>query len=346
MEVERLRTLPNESSKSDDARPIPTEAELSGQKTKNIKMKQYLCVKHALPKTRLTHTILHENVSQDRHLEMTLSNIRHTRNKSSNIHDLTRRAFEAQQSRKMKKWKKEDENRIAGMNLPQINHLEMESAPVTVVIYRMPEHAERTWSGGKRQQQLPMMKVRRERTEIVTYQDKAFLTKLPPVVEIDQRKLEKHNTYCGKVLMAKGMPGQDQRFKELASTLSPAMLNDRDKYPVQNMVMKSRRAKYANIFPLNSDPGFRRSPDVKVIVASRPRSVVSSKLSDKSFGKGPRMFSCTTKKRKKKSGKAAKSVRIEETQAFPDSSGQSVFSGETTLGDYHEEGNSGESISS
>jgi hypothetical protein len=41
--------------------------------TKNIKMKQYLCVKHALPKTRLTNAILYENVSHDRHLEMKLS---------------------------------------------------------------------------------------------------------------------------------------------------------------------------------------------------------------------------------------------------------------------------------
>jgi hypothetical protein len=41
--------------------------------TKNIKMKQYLCVKHALPKTRLTNAILYENVSHDRHLEMKVS---------------------------------------------------------------------------------------------------------------------------------------------------------------------------------------------------------------------------------------------------------------------------------
>ena len=50
-----------------------THEQVDVRPTKNIKMKQHLCVKHALPKTRLTNAILYENVSQGRHLEMKLA---------------------------------------------------------------------------------------------------------------------------------------------------------------------------------------------------------------------------------------------------------------------------------
>ena len=50
-----------------------THEKVDTRSTKNIKMKQHLCVKHALPKTRLTNAILYENVSHDRHLEMKLA---------------------------------------------------------------------------------------------------------------------------------------------------------------------------------------------------------------------------------------------------------------------------------
>lgn len=50
-----------------------THEKVNTQSTRNIKMRQHLCVVHALPRTRLTNAILYENSSQERHLEMKLT---------------------------------------------------------------------------------------------------------------------------------------------------------------------------------------------------------------------------------------------------------------------------------
>ncbi|KAK3789650.1 hypothetical protein RRG08_017339, partial [Elysia crispata] len=72
MEVDpsKLEVAPDPSQVGTLKYPLLTHERVDTRPTRNIKMKQYLCVKHALPKTRLTNTILYENVSHGRHLEM------------------------------------------------------------------------------------------------------------------------------------------------------------------------------------------------------------------------------------------------------------------------------------
>ena len=251
-----------------------TENAVSTHSTKNIKMKQYLSVKHALPKTRLYHTILHENVSQDRHLDMTLLNISRRRQKESVSCDLSRRAFVAQQDRKIKKWKREDENRLAGMNLPTLAYHDSDPDESKEVLYHQPDYESRPWSTqAPIKPVLPMLRIRRERTEIVSVQDKAFLLKLPAVAEIDYKKLERHNTYCGKSMLARGVPRKDERFESLNSQLQAAKLKKWDQYPIENIFVKSRLSKYSSWKPTITDQPF--ATQLKVVVASRPRSVRS-----------------------------------------------------------------------
>ncbi|XP_041363906.1 uncharacterized protein LOC121379382 [Gigantopelta aegis] len=258
-----------------------TDNAVSTHSTKNIKMKQYLSVKHALPKTRLYHTILHENVSQDRHLDMTLSNIKRRRQKESVSCDLSRRAFVAQQDRKIKKWKREDENRLAGMNLPSLAYQDSTQGGESSkeVLYHQPDYESRPWSTqAPVKPVLPMLRIRRERTEIVSFQDKAFLLKLPAVAEIDYKKLERHNTYCGKTMLSRGVPKKDERFESLNAQLQAAKLKKWDQYPIENIFVKSRLSKYSSWKPSVSESPF--AAQVKVVVASRPRSVKSVRSGD------------------------------------------------------------------
>ncbi|KAK7113432.1 uncharacterized protein [Littorina saxatilis] len=254
--------------------------------TKNIKMKQHLCVKHALPKTRLTNAILYENVSQGRHLEMKLAGLQHSKHRSSFTMDLNKRAFMAQQDRKHHKWKRDDEVRISAMNLPSLSPVGdklgsnpdgratgmrsvLNRKPSLKTIYHMSGTDGRAESAEPgRKPLLPMMKIRRERTEIVSHHDKVFVTKLPAVVEVDADKLHEHNTYRGKDLMDRGMPSRDERFRRLHTTLSPAILKGDDEYPAGNLTARSRLSKYLNPSPAASEPlPFRL--ESRVMVASR-----------------------------------------------------------------------------
>lgn len=110
--------------------------------------------------------------------------------------------------------------------------------------------------------------MRRERTEIVSHHDKVFVTKLPSVVEVDQKMLDVHNSYCGKALLDRGVPTRDIRFRRLHTTLSPALLKDENQYPSENLTAKSRLSKYLSTSPAGSEPlPFR--PEARVLVASR-----------------------------------------------------------------------------
>ena len=75
MEVDpsKLEVAQNPSKVGTLKYPLLTHEKVDIRPTKNIKMKQYLCVKNSLPNTRLTNAILYENVSQERHLEMQVS---------------------------------------------------------------------------------------------------------------------------------------------------------------------------------------------------------------------------------------------------------------------------------
>ncbi|KAL8579367.1 hypothetical protein ACOMHN_026732 [Nucella lapillus] len=276
--------------------------------TKNIKMKQHLCVKHALPKTRLTNAILYENVSQGRHLDMKLAVLQHDKHKSSFSMDLNKRAFVAQQDRKRHKWKREDEVRIAAMNLPSFSpvgdkpsstvpgrktamgssSLRGHRRPSVETIYHMSGNEGRAESAADtgRKPLLPMMKIRRERTEIVSHQDKVFVTKLPSVVEVDQHKLNVHNAYRGKSLLDRGVPSRDDRFRRLHTTLSPAILTEEDQYPSENMTTKSRFSKYVSTSPAGSDPLPPTRAEARVMVASQGKSQAQG-LGDLSVSSAP-----------------------------------------------------------
>ena len=102
----------------------------------------------------------------------------------------------------------------------------------------------------------------------MSHHDKVFITKLPSVVEVDQRKMDVHNTYCGKALLDQGMPSRDVRFRRLHTTLSPAILKDEDQYPLENLTAKSRLSKYLSTSPSVSEPLPVRA-EARVMVASR-----------------------------------------------------------------------------
>lgn len=192
-----------------------------GADTKNIKLKQHLCVRHAMPKTNLYGTILHENTSQDRHLERQLSNLSTRQLKNSNSFDLSARTFMKNQQRKQAKWKREDEFRLSGLNLPNVQIAEEHRRPSFDVMYHAPEYSF-SGSTASKKDKLPKMpfSIRREKTEIVTHRERTFMTRLPEVMVVDQDALKVYNKYRGKAHLKPGGPTRDGRFQKLATSLS------------------------------------------------------------------------------------------------------------------------------
>ncbi|PVD38096.1 hypothetical protein C0Q70_00707 [Pomacea canaliculata] len=265
-------------------------------------MRQHLCVVHALPRTRLTNAILYENSSQERHLEMKLTELQRRKLRSSVAMEITKRAFTAQQDRKRRKWQREDQVRISSMNLPVFTErgqremsgigggvgLVADRRPSMMTIYRLASDGGRAESTVQdRKPLLPMMKIKRERTEIISHHDRVFVTKLPSVVEVDQRLLTIHNEYCGQTLLSQGQPFRDDRFRRLHTVLSPAMLKDGD-YPIENVFCKSRALKYKHLMSTDdvTQPLSSKS-EVKVMVASRYLPVTLRRLSK--LGEGSQM---------------------------------------------------------
>ncbi|CAG2242479.1 uncharacterized protein LOC143046417 [Mytilus galloprovincialis] len=217
-----------------------------GADTKNIKLKQHLCVRHAMPKTNLYGTILHENVSQDRHLERQLTSLSVRQLKNSNSFDLSARTFMKNQERKQAKWRREDEFRLSGLNLPNVQIAEEKRRPSFDVMYKAPEYNFRSQSvRGK--ENLPKMpfSIRREKTEIVTHRERTFMTRLPEVMVVDQDALKEYNKYRGKLHLKPGAPTKDDRFQKLHSTLSQPLIKDSDDLPNENSKSKSRLSKYS-----------------------------------------------------------------------------------------------------
>lgn len=254
-------------SKPEQQKPVPIqELDISpdslvftqGKDAKNIKIKQFLCVRDVIPKTNLYQAILLENRSQDRHLQRTLSSLSTRQLKHANSFDLTARTFMAMQERKQKKWKREDEMRLSSMNLPSLQGSDNLS-PSLDVMYHMPEYStkskpKRSKSREKDKTKFPKMpySIRREQTEIVTYNEKTYMTKLPEMVEVDQNALQHYDVYRGKKFLSAGATKTDDRFKHLTDTLNPAHLKDLDKYPLENATSKSRLSKYSSSSRLSS----------------------------------------------------------------------------------------------
>ena len=272
-------------SKAEAQKPVPIqELEISpeslvftqGKDAKNIKIKHFLCVRDVIPKTNLYQAILLENRSQDRHLQRTLSSLSTRQLKHANSFDLTARTFMAMQERKQKKWKREDELRLSSMNLPTLQGSESLSQSLDVM-YHMPEYSsksrpKRSKSREKEKTKFPKMpySIRREQTEIVTYNDKTYMTKLPEMVEVDQNALQHYDLYRGKKFLNSGASKTDDRFKHLTDTLKPAFLRDLDKYPLENATSKSRLSKYSSSSRVSS----RESDDDHVFshnMAAKPR---------------------------------------------------------------------------
>lgn len=199
-----------------------------GADTKNIKLKQHLCVRHAMPKTNLYGTILHENTSQDRHLERQLTNLSTRQLKNSNSFDLSARTFMKNQERKQAKWKREDEFRLSGLNLPNVQIAEEQRRPSFDVMYHAPDYSFRS-STSMKKDRLPKMpfSIRREKTEIVTHRERTFMTRLPEVMVVDQDALKEYNKYRGKSHLKPGGPTRDGRFQKLATSLSQPLIKNK-----------------------------------------------------------------------------------------------------------------------
>ncbi|XP_060083655.1 uncharacterized protein LOC132562896 [Ylistrum balloti] len=244
---------------------------IQGEDTKNIKIKQYLCVRDSLPKTALSHVILNENMSQDRQLERTMSDLTLRQLKQSNANDLTQRTFVAMQDRKQKKWKRDDETRLSNMNFPVFSVPEEKRPKDMDVVYRLPDYRVKTSRGPRlksasavigngatsgtgngnnittstpRQVKMPFG-ISKEKTEIITHNDKTFMNKLPEVEVIDPDALKHYDTYRGKTMLESGGPSRDMRFKRLENLLNPAFLKQTDQYNEQNVKSKSRLSKYS-----------------------------------------------------------------------------------------------------
>lgn len=196
-------------------------------KTENrsLKEQEYLGIKHALPKTRISHAILHENTSADRHLNMKLTAISHRQNKLSNTFDQNKRNFIETQMRKNKKWKSQDEMGAATMNFPYLRSDNRRQS--MVVVYKSPQYYEKeeeaVREAGVIGKLLPYMEIRRERTEILQHHGVTYTTKLPTVIEQDDKKLKRYNTYCGveNDHSMFGKPVKDDRFTKILNTLTP-----------------------------------------------------------------------------------------------------------------------------
>ncbi|XP_064643512.1 uncharacterized protein LOC135497626 [Lineus longissimus] len=212
-----------------------------GSSGSSLRTQEHLSVKHALPKTRVTHTILHENVSQDRQLGMVLRTLNNRQKKYEGLAYQTKNTFLHRQKRKEEKWKREDTVRLQSMKFPTIRNVKSEDRPGSMLImYRKPRYPI-TESDDINEAKppdlneflLPIMEITPEKTEIVTHREKTFITKLPPVVKVDELKLKRFNTYCGTGFLERSLPGTSERFRRLTGSLSdiPAHFEDQERLP-------------------------------------------------------------------------------------------------------------------
>ena len=253
-----------------------------GKDARTSQSKQFLCVRHAIPKTNLYQTILLENRSHDRMLEKSLSNLSIRKLKCSNSLDLTARTFMTMQERKQKKWKREDEMRLSSMNLPTFHIIDDRPASADVM-YHMPDYVTREKKPQKKQmpkrppvRAKPKMpyNIRREQTEIIAYKGKTLMTRLPEVVEVDQDALKHYDQYRGKRFLYRGVTKKDDRFDKLQRILDPAKLDRVDMTPSENVVCKSRLAKYSP-FVTGSDDGLQKRQHTMPLSNSEENSLYS-----------------------------------------------------------------------
>jgi len=181
----------------------------------------HLSVKHLLPKTKISHTILHDNTSQDRLLASKKQILDRRANRERLLVDRTKKSFMSTQVRKRGKWKREDDVRINCLNLPSI-HIDntVVRPPSMKVLYSSPDY-----NSGDPQQQIHVplkrvMGIRREKTEIISHHEKIAVTKLPSEVRLSTATLRKYDRYRGTKYMSRNLLATDKRFVQCEDLLS------------------------------------------------------------------------------------------------------------------------------
>ncbi|XP_059165402.1 uncharacterized protein LOC131947982 [Physella acuta] len=195
--------------------PEAWDDEVDTSTTRNIDMKQHLSVKHALPKTRLTNTILYENSSHDRHLALQLASIERRKERTMFSLDMSRRTFVKEQEKKRRQWMREDEMRLSGLNLPVLPPAVVERCPSVQILCHCRFNNAKSGNSPRRQPILPMLKIRKERTDIVLHRNKTFITHLPTFVTVDRQIEAVFDLYRGKTYLDRDFPSHDVRFRRL-----------------------------------------------------------------------------------------------------------------------------------
>ena len=195
--------------------------EMDQPQRRTIRAAEHLSVKDALPKTFISHTIIHENPSQGRLLSLELDRINHRKSNYLSTHEISRRTFLERQTRSERKWKSQDELRISQMNFPTLRASALTRQPSVEVIYRSPRYND--GEAKSADALLPYMHLRRERTEFIRHGGVISSTRLPTVIEIDSYKLQRYNTFCGqdfKRIKTRKVQ-RDKKFVNLMSSLCP-----------------------------------------------------------------------------------------------------------------------------
>ena len=184
-------------------------------------------MKHMFPKTKISHVILHENTSQQRHLTMVLSRLNHRQERIGNTYTMSIKNFSDKQKQKHGKWKREDEMRTLGMNLPHIpppgmmGDKRLDSAQT---LYRSPTYLDNGTEASMRRENtiiLPYMSIEREHIKYLTHKQNTFVTRLPTIINVDEQKLGKYKRFCNTSINDAGNILKDQRYRKLAKILTP-----------------------------------------------------------------------------------------------------------------------------
>ena len=187
----------------------------------------YSSMKHMFPKTKVSHAILHENTSQQRHLAMALQRLNHRQERTGNTITLSIKNFSDKQKQKHTKWKREDEVRTLGMNLPHIpppptGNRRLDSAQT---IYRSPTYLDDEAEKSLKRENtaiLPYMSIEREHIKYLSHRQNTFVTRLPTIINVDEQKFGDYRRFCGSSINETGSAMRDQRFRKLTHVLTPS----------------------------------------------------------------------------------------------------------------------------
>ena len=116
-------------------------------------------------------------------LNIELERIKHRSKQYTNVYEISRRTFLDRQSRKQRKWKQQDDMRIASMNFPTIRASAVEGRASVEVMYSSPKYKDNDSSLFNGKPLLPYMVLRRERTEFIRSHNKISTTRLPDVIQ-------------------------------------------------------------------------------------------------------------------------------------------------------------------